>query len=94
MIARPMTMPPAPAKPCASRATTSTARLGATAQTTPATAHTAALATSGPRRPYRSDTGPMTSWPKARPTRNEVRVSCTPLASVPKAVAIAGNPGR
>ena len=61
ITARPMTMPPAPAKPCTRRATASTARLGAIAQTTPATTHTAVLTTSGGRRPKRSDSGPMTS---------------------------------
>ena len=94
ITARPMTIPPAPAKPCTRRATTSTARVGAIAQTTPATTQTAALATSGVRRPKRSESGPITSWPNASPTRNEVRVSCTPLASAPSASPIAGKPGR
>ena len=47
---------------------------------TPATTQTAALTTSGRRRPSRSDSGPITSWPKASPTRNDVSVSWTALA--------------
>ncbi len=94
MIARPMTMPPAPAKPCTRRAATSTGREGATAQTTAATTQTEALTISGPRRPRRSDSGPITSWPNASPARNAVRVSWTSLASAPRSAPMAGKPGR
>ncbi len=94
MTARPMTMPPAPANPWTNRAATSTGRLGAIADTTPATTQTAALITSGGRRPNRSDSGPITSWPQASPIRNAVRVSCTPLAALPRSSPIAGKPGR
>ena len=61
MIARPMTMPPAPANPWTSRARTSTGSVGASAQTTPAATQTDALTISGPRRPRRSESGPITS---------------------------------
>src|SRR5918999_5345428 len=94
ITARPITIPPAPVKPWISRAITSTARLGVRAVATPASTQTAALTINGPRRPSRSESGPVTSCPNARPTRNVVKVSCTPLASVSRATAIAGNPGR
>src|SRR6266545_3768476 len=47
ITARPITMPPAPERPCASLAAISTGRLGAKADATPASTQTAALTTRG-----------------------------------------------
>jgi hypothetical protein len=94
ITARPITMPPAPDKPWTRRATASTVRLGAIAQTTPARTQTAVLASSGGLRPYRSDSGPTTSWPTARPTRKVVSVSWTALAEASSSSPMAGKPGR
>ena len=94
ITARAMTMPPAPEKPWTSRATTSTGRLGATAHAMPAATQTVALAISGRRRPYRSEIGPITSWPKARPIKKVVSVSWTPLGPASSASPMAGKPGR
>src|SRR5690606_16994801 len=50
--------------------------------------------TSGSLRPNRSESGPNTSWPAATPTRNAASVSCTPVASVARSLAICGKAGR
>ena len=51
-------------------------------------------ASSGARRPNASDSGPMTSWPSARPASVPVSVSCTAAAVVAKSSVIAGSAGR
>ncbi len=59
--ARPTTMPAAPAAPCTSRTAISTVIDVVTAQITEATTKIATPTSSGPRRPSRSDNGPVIS---------------------------------
>ncbi len=67
----------APAKPCSTRTPASTAIVGATAHTADATAWAQMPTISGRRRPRASDSGPMISWPTARPSSMPVSVSWT-----------------
>ena len=48
----------------------------------------------GSRRPTMSDSGPMTSWPSARPTNVPASVSCTADDGVFRSSAMAGSAGR
>ncbi len=48
----------------------------------------------GSRRPTRSATGPMTSWPSARPKTHAVSVSCTWVSATPNSSASVGYAGR
>ena len=50
-------------------------------------------ASSGSRRPRWSETGPPTSWPRAMPTKNVVKVSCTCVAVADRSAATRGNAG-
>ena len=59
--ARPTTMPAAPAAPCTSRTAISTVIDVVSAQITEATTKIATPTSSGPRRPSRSDSGPVIS---------------------------------
>ena len=95
ITARPITMPPAPAKPCTKPAAPGApASVGGERAHHPRATQTVALTTSGRRRPKWSDSGPMTSWPSASPTRKAVSVSCTPLGPASSVSPIAGSPGR
>lgn len=48
----------------------------------------------GTRLPYRSESGPTTSWPIASPNRHAVIVNWAPDAVAPISWASAGNTGR
>ena len=67
--------------------------LGDSAHTTDATVIATIAASNGIRRPRWSDTGPPTSWPRAMPTKNVVKVSCTWVAVADSSAATAGNAG-
>ena len=94
MMARPITMPAAPVRPCANRAATRTSIDGASTAARLASTQTAAPIISGLTLPKRSDSGPKTNCPLASPSRKAVRVSCTAVGDVCKSVTIAGNAGR
>src|SRR5690554_3186122 len=51
-------------------------------------------ARSGGRRPVRSDIGPTTPCPSARPMKKTASVACTAPALAPRSLAIAGKAGR
>ena len=63
--------------PCITRRPPSTATFGATRHRSDARTCTPTPTSSGRRRPKVSDSGPTRSWPRARPTRVPVSVSCT-----------------
>ncbi len=90
--ARPTTTPPPAAIPSTSRATTSTGPLGATAHTAEKTVKVTAHASSSPRRPRASLTGPSRNCPAASPAMNAVRVSWVTVALVPSDCCIEGRP--
>jgi hypothetical protein len=92
--ARATTMPTAPSSPCARRSATSTSTLGATAQSADATANPVAPSSIGRRRPSTSDSGPATSWPRARPSRHEVSESCVTEGVVARSAVSVGSAGR
>ena len=89
-----MTMAPAPARPCTNRNAISTTTLGASEQSTEAIAYVISAATNGSRRPKRSLSGPISSWPSARPVTHAVNVSCTTESLVSNPRASSGNAGR
>src|SRR5579859_255779 len=68
--------------------------VGASAQAALAATHTAVPASMRGRRPKRSDNGPMTSCPNAKPTMKVVNVSWIVAALVPNWAAIDGNADR
>ena len=80
ITARPMTMAQPPAKPWTNRATVRTRWSGRARTTTDAAVMATIAAISGRRRPRWSETGPPTSWPRAMPTKNVVKVSWTWVA--------------
>src|SRR5919199_752394 len=88
------TAPAAVPTPCSRRSTPSTSMLGATSTSSDATTYSAVPASSGPRRPNASESGPSTSWPIARPTRVPVRVSWTIADVVPSSAVMVGSAGR
>ena len=88
-----MTMAQPPAKPCTNRAAIITATDGLNAHATDATTRTASPASSGRRRPTRSENGPPASWPSAIPTKNVVSVSCTWVAEASRSRPTSGNAG-
>ena len=90
---RAMTMAQPPANPCTRRAAIITDTDGLTAHTTDAATRTASPASSGRRRPTRSENGPPASWPSAIPTKNVVRVSCTWVAEASRSPPTSGNAG-
>ena len=94
MIALPITMPAAPATPWANLAPISTSMVGAKTVVALATTHTAAPTSIGRTRPNRSESGPNSSCPAARPSRNAVSVSCTAVAEVCRSPTMVGNAGR
>ena len=71
------TMVAAAPTPCRLRATPRTMMFGATRHSSDASMCSTIPAISGRRRPNESDSGPMISWPMARPARVPVNVSCT-----------------
>ena len=68
--------------------------VGATAHASEATAWVAIPTTSGRRRPNASDSGPITSWPTARPRSIPVSVSCTAESLARRSSPICGKAGR
>ncbi len=88
-----MTMAQPPAKPCTNRAAIITATDGLNAHATDAATRTASPASSGRRRPTRSENGPPASWPSAMPTKNVVSVSCTWVAEASRSRPTSGNAG-
>lgn len=94
IMARASTMPAAPPKPAAKRATARSVASGAMAHTTVAARHRTLPAMSGRRRPRASESGPITSCPIAIPRRKVVIVSWMALLVAPSSVTMAGNPGR
>ncbi len=68
--------------------------LGATAQAREEKTKEASPISSGRRRPSRSLTGPIRSWPAAMPIRHAVRVSCTADALACRSRLICGKAGR
>ncbi len=92
--ARAMTMPAAPARPWSSRNPMRSSAVGAKAQTAVARTYTTMPASSGRRRPHLSLMGPTTSWPRAMPARQAVRVSWTVAAGACSAPVTSGRAGR
>ncbi len=68
--------------------------VGASAQSSEAAACAQMPTTSGRRRPKASESGPMTSWPTARPSSMPVSVSWTAESLARRSSAIRGNAGR
>src|SRR3712207_890289 len=93
-LARAPTPPAALPTPCSTRRTPSTSTVGATSTSGDATTCRAVPASSGRRRPSASESGPMTSCPRASPTSVPVSVSCTIGELVRRSVAMAGSAGR
>jgi hypothetical protein len=92
--ARATTMPTAPSRPWAKRSAIRTVTFGASAQSTEATAKPDAPIIIGRRRPRTSDSGPATSWPRASPMRQVVRLSCAIEGVLRRSAARAGSAGR
>src|SRR3954451_7783502 len=90
---RAMTIAHPPVKPCTSRAAIITGTVGLNAHTTEAATNAATAASSGRRRPARSEYGPPTSCPSAMPTKNVVSVSCTWVADASRSRPTSGNAG-
>ncbi len=93
-IARDSTAPPAPANPSNSRASSSWLISCASAQPIEAINSNTSDRVSGRRRPNLSLIGPKSSWPKPRPSRPAVRLSCAVAVSVCRSCAICGSAGR
>jgi hypothetical protein len=68
--------------------------LGAAAASTEATAWTSRPVTRGRLRPNASESGPITSWPNARPPSIPVSVSWVAESEAFRSAASAGNAGR
>ena len=68
--------------------------VGASAAATEAAMCRMAATTSGTFLPTRSERGPTTSCPTAKPTVVPVRVNCTIAGSTPKPDWMAGNAGK
>ena len=93
-IERAMTMPPPAARPCSTRTASSTGIDVASRLAADATASSAIDTNSGVRRPRRSVSGPMMTWPSASPSRLAVSPSWAVVASMPNAVTSAGMAGE
>ena len=75
------------------RAITRVQAFGATVVAMPASVNSASPASSTGRRPNRSDTGPYSNCPIARPIRYSVMVSWIVPAETPSARAVSGSAG-
>ena len=84
----------APARPCRVRVTVSRPIDGATAQSSDITPWAASPISSGRRRPNASDSGPMISWPKPRPSSRPVMVSWAWESVAPISALSWGSAGR
>jgi hypothetical protein len=93
-MAREITSPAAPARPWMKRSSTRTAAEGARAHATEARRNPTSPTISGRRRPSRSERGPATSWPTARPTRQAVIDSWAAEADAFRSSASSGSAGR
>ncbi len=89
-----MTAAAAAPRPWITRSAPSTVMFGARAQHTDAAMCSAVPAISGARRPTASESGPISSCPRARPMRVPVRVSWTAAEVVPRSSTIEGSAGR
>ena len=81
-------------KPCSARRPMSASMFGAIAHSRDVSTCSVSPTSTGRRRPNRSDSGPMTSWPTAPPMSVEVIVSWTAVAVVPMSRATSGSDGR
>ncbi len=93
-IARAVTIPAATTNPWTNRPAVSSSRVGAAATSNDAAAQASRPTTTGSRRPTRSATGPMTSWPSARPKTQAVSVSWIWVSATPNSAASVGYAGR
>ncbi len=92
--ARAITIPVAAPSACTALAAIRTSAEGLTAANTEATMKIDTPTSRGPRRPHESESGPATSWPTPRPTRNTARVSCNTASVEPRSSAMSGRAGR
>ena len=93
-MARAMTIPLAPLKPCRKRKTRKAVMFSDRQAPALAAVKTIMPTSSGSLRPKRSDSGPMKIWPKAMPSIVMVRVSCVSDAEMPKSPPSSGRAGR
>ena len=94
MIAMATTVADALKNPCTLRSAMSGTIAGAIAHSSDVRTCSTTPISTGLRRPNRSDSGPITSWPTAPPMSIAVMVSCAAVADVFRSRATSGSDGR
>ena len=93
-MARAMTMPLAPLKPCRKRNTRKAVMCSDRQAPALAAVKTSMPSSRGSLRPKRSESGPMKICPKAMPSIVMVKVSCVSEADIPKSPPSSGKAGK